>query len=375
MTRCFKLRPLKKDGFCSKSRKTKNQAGGILNVFRGLDFSSDKEFGQRAAFCRGLMPVLWGLALILMAAALPACTFIEVNLGPKTAPLLERTLMGEGEAKVLLVDISGVMLTGKPGRSIFFQGGEDMVTRLAEELDRAAEDPDIKALLVRIDSPGGAVTVADQMHHLLLRHKSKTKTKLVACLMGVAASGGYYVALAADRIVAQPTTVTGSIGVISLQLNVSGLMGKLGVKAEAVKSAPLKDMWSPFKPATDEERRIMQELIDELFTRFKTVVRQGRPGMTPEQYKQAVTARVFTAGQALKLGLVDGLAYPEEAFEAAKEMAGVTEAKLVTYHRPGAYRPNIYAGDPMGLFRGRVQDFPYLAGTPQLMYLWLPGIQ
>lgn len=275
-----------------------------------------------------------------------------------------------------MIDISGVMFeSGHRHMAPPWSARGNMPARLTEELDRARKDPQVKALLVKINSPGGPVSTADIIYHQIKRYRKETGVKTVAVLMGVAASGGYYAALAADKIVALPTTITGSIGVISLRLNLAGLMDRYGVKAEAVKSAPLKDMWSPFRPASPQERRIMQGMIDEFFARFKSLVKENRPGMSPAQLKRATNAQVFTASQALELGLIDGLAYPDEAFETAFKLAGLEEARLVAYHRPGAYRANVYAQGRPSWAGPDMAELLGLAGAPQFMYLWLPGLR
>ena len=313
-------------------------------------------------------------AALAMVLALTACNLVEINLGPKAQPLVERTVSGQGRAKVLLIDVSGVMFVGAARNPLSpFGPAADMVSRLAEELDAARRDPDVKALLVRIDSPGGTVAAADLVHHELERYKKEARVPVVAAMMGVCASGGYYAAMAADRVTALPSTVTGSIGVISVKLDLSGIMDKVGVRTETVKTAVYKDMWSPFRPATEEERRLMQGLIDDFFRRFKEVVRQGRPRMTPSQLAEATTAKVFTASQALALGLIDQIAYPDEAVGIAKKMAGLTEARVVVYHRPGGYRPTIYSQADPALAPPSLTDLLPLAAAPQLMYLWLPG--
>jgi protease-4 len=264
------------------------------------------------------------------------------------------------------------MAEGQLSRGLWpWSGGENLLARLAEELDKAAQDEAVKALLVKIDSPGGTTAAADLIHHQLRLFRERTKRPLVALLMGLAASGGYYAALAADEIHALPSTLTGSIGVISLRLNIAGLMERLGVQAEAVKTGPHKDMWSLFRPAGEEERRIMEGLIDSAFTRFKGLVAERRPRMSPVQVAQASDGRLFTAAQALALGLIDGLAYPDQAFEAAKRLAGLKEASLVVYHREGARRASLYAAVE-GPEQAR-PDLLTLSGGPYLMYLWLPG--
>lgn len=315
----------------------------------------------------------WSVVLAAVLVVLQGCTMVRVDLGPRMEPLEERVLAGSGSDKVLMVDLSGVMYLGGPTRSRApWSRGEDMVSRLAEELETARKDPSIKALLVRIDSPGGTVAAADVIYHEIDSYKRDANVKVVADLMSVAASGGYYAALAADRIVALPTTVTGSIGVITIKLDLEKVMGRIGVKTETVKSGLYKDLWTPFRPSSDEERRIMQEMIDDMFARFLAKLKTGRPKMTEAQVQTAATARTFTAGQALKLGLIDELAYPQEAFEAAKKLAGLDEARLVVYHRPGAWRGSIYAQAPATADSGF--DGLDMLTSPQMMYLWMPGI-
>jgi protease-4 len=243
---------------------------------------------------------------------------------------------------------------------------------MAEELDRARGDPQVKALLIKINSPGGSAAVADMIYHQIWRYRQETGVKIVANLMEVGASGGYYIALTADYITALPTTLTGSIGVVSLRLDLSRLMDKVGVEAEAVTSGRLKDMWSPFRPSTDEERRIMQSIIDEGFQQFRSLLIERRPDMTPDQIERAATARIFSASQALELGLIDAIAYPDEAFEAAMKAAGLEKARLVAYHRPQSYRANIYS--PAVRPAVSLSTALSLASAPRLMYLWLPGL-
>ena len=315
-----------------------------------------------------------GVVVILLAMSLSACTLLRVELGPSQAPLAEQTISGTGADKVLLIDISGFLMVGDPSLiSTPFSAKENLVARLAEELALARKDKRIKAVFLRIDSAGGTVTASDLIYHQLSKYREETGVKIVACLMGVAASGGYYSALAADEIVALPTTMTGSIGVISLKLNLAGLMDKLGVQTDTIKSAPLKDMWSPFKPASAEERRIMQSLIDELFGRFRGLVKERRPKMTEPQLKQAATARVFSARQALDLGLVDAIGYPEEALDRAKKLAGIDDARLVAYKRAGSGPANIYAQSLTEPASG-LQQLLSLGAAPRMMYLWLPGM-
>ena len=194
--------------------------------------------------------------------------------------------------------------------------------------------------------------------------------------MDLGTSGGYYIAAAADTVMAHPSSVTGSIGVIMLTINARGLLEKVGVEANAVTSGPRKDMGSPFRVMTAEERTIFQGLIDSFYQRFLSVVQEGRPNLQMEQIKKLADGRIYTGEQAKASGLVDEIGYLEDAIELAKKQAKITEARVITYHRPGEYSNNVYSRllapgplsslaefDVMALARG---------GTPQFMYLWMP---
>jgi protease-4 len=230
--------------------------------------------------------------------------------------------------------------------------------RVKEELEKASKDSHIKALVLRINSPGGTVSGSDVIWHELKAFKEEKKMPVVACLTGLATSGGYYVAQAADHIVAYPTCVTGSIGVIALKFNVKGLMDKVGVGDDLVKSGKWKDFWSPFRPATPEERQMMQEVIDHFYKSFVEVVAQGRK-KNLEDTRRVADGRIFTSAQAKDLGLVDRIGYLDDALKLAHDLAGLKEAKVVRYHRPGSYRPTIYSMLP---------DLEMAA--PQFLYLW-----
>src|SRR6202795_4332086 len=168
-----------------------------------------------------------------------------------------------------------------------------MLVRIREELKKAGDDREVRALIVRINSPGGAVTASDIVFRELTMFKQRARVPVVAVMMDVAASGGYYVALAADTIVAHPTTVTGSIGTILISLNAEGLMQKLGVAATAIKSAEHKDMGSPFRALTPEERAIFQGVIDDLQRQFLAKV-IDRHKLAPEIARKLADGRVYT---------------------------------------------------------------------------------
>ena len=247
---------------------------------------------------------------------------------------------------------------------------------VVEQLERLGRDPSVHAVVIRLDSPGGGVAASQEIYEAVQKVRKEDKP-VVASLAGVAASGAYYVACAADTIVANPGTLTGSIGVIMLTVNARGLLEKVGVEANAITSGPRKDMGSPFRTMTAEEKAIFQSVIDSFYQRFLSVVQEGRPQLSGDQIKKLADGRIYSGEQAKAAGLVDDIGYLDEAIERAKKNAGLTEARIVTYRRHGEYQNNIYSrvlSGGSGLSNLANMDLLSLVrgGSPQFMYLWMP---
>jgi protease-4 len=318
------------------------------------------------------------LAVVLLAAvvALTGCSVISLDLTPRLRPLEEETVEGHGTSKILLTDISGFISEDPPSSGLGLGPAAPRVpllVRVREELTKAAEDKHVRALVLRLNTPGGTVTASDIIYRELMLFRERTRVPIVAVLMDVAASGGYYIALGADTIVAHPTTVTGSIGTILVTANVEGLMQKLGVGATTVKSGAHKDMGSPFRTLTAEERAIFQGVIDELQRQFVAKVVERR--RLPEETARALAdGRIYTAPQALGHRLVDSIGYVPDAIEAAKRAAGVTEAKVIVYKRPRQYRATYYAqARTESTALEGLSQFAAAAGVgPKFLYLWSP---
>ena len=278
--------------------------------------------------------------IFLLSIFLSGCVVITL---PTAEPLIEKVIGGEGDAKVLLIDISGI-ITDSDRKDAVFSTKQNMTARIREELDKASVDEDVRAVVLRIDSPGGAVTTSDIIAHEIKKFREKKKVPVIAELMDVAASGGYYIAAASDRIIAHPTTVTGSIGVVAFSVNASGLLEKVGITNQTIKSGDKKDIGSLLRPMTGDERIIIQSIIDDLYERFLDIVMDGRKGsFTRDELKKIADGRVYTARQALDLKLIDEIGYLDDAVEAAKSKAGIKEARLITYAPPRSYRNNIYS--------------------------------
>ncbi len=287
------------------------------------------------------MVVLLVLLFCLVGCGTPSFLITPVA---NTSTLQEHVVQpGRGLAppKVLIVEIEGMLMNARSGG--FLQPTENPVSRLAQELDRAAGDDRVKAVVLRINSPGGTVTASDTMYQLVRDFKEKTQKPVIAATQEVAASGGYYVALAADEIIAHPTSVIGSIGVIFNTFDFAGTMSKIGMRSEAIKSGPLKDMGSPFRALADSERQVMQGMVDEYYQRFVAIVRAHR-NITDEKTLALVTdGRVFSGEQARALGLVDQTGQLGQAIERAKTLAQAPNARVVLYKRPYGYSGSIYA--------------------------------
>ena len=259
-------------------------------------------------------------------------------------PLEERVIEGKGPNKILLLDISGIISEERQSRGMGLKEELSMVDRLKEELKKAESDKMIRGIIVRINSPGGTVTASDIVYHELREFKKKTGAKVIASLMDTATSGGYYVAVAADSIIAHPTTITGSIGVIVLKFNVQELLSKIGVEEESITSGDKKDLMSPFRPTTPEEREILQTIIDKLHHRFIDVIEQGRPALTRAAITRIADGRIFTSDQALEAKLIDGIGYLDDTINMLRDDLGMQDTSVIVYYRPGSYRGTIYSG-------------------------------
>ena len=270
-------------------------------------------------------------ALVMVAASKGSPTPVRSR-----KPFVEKFVGGDKSAsdRVLVVRVDGVM-SNTPERRLMTEG-IGMVDRVTKILEQAESDGRVKAVLLCVNSPGGAITSADVMYDRLVAFRTSTKRKMVALLEDVAASGGYYVAAATDRIVAHPTTLTGSIGVIMPLISLKGVLDKIGVKPQPIKSRPLKDMGAFYRELTDQERTLLQAIVAELYDRFVTVVqdgatRRGAARLTRKKILALADGRVFTGEQAAANGLVDETGYLHDAVAAVKKLAGLKRVRLVRY--------------------------------------------
>lgn len=319
----------------------------------------------------------WRVAPLLACVGALGCITIHLP-GTRIEPLVETVVEGgdDATAKILLLEIDGVIRETPESTNFFGGPQEGMVGRLREELDRARADREIRALLLRIHSPGGTVTGSDQLYREILRFKREREVPVLAQLMGIATSGGYYVALAADEIHAEPTSVTGSIGVIFSGLNVAGLMEKIGVEDQTLTTGDFKDSGSMLRRMRPEERAQLQSVLDDLYARFVEVVDEGRDGLDAEQVRELADGRIYSARQALELGLIDAIAPLDDTLGRVRELAGIDSARLVTYHRTNEHASNFYSRPPRPAPapRARLLPEPFDGRGPAFLYLWAPGV-
>jgi protease-4 len=323
------------------------------------------------------MKIRYLLMVLVVLAAPVGCSLPQINLFPQAGPLKEMVLEGTGEQKVLVLSINGP-ISDQPKEKLL-RSRPGMVQELVSHLKLAEKDSNIKAVLLKVNSPGGPVTVSDILYHEISSFKERTGVKLVVSMMNVAASGGYYLSLPADWIMAHPTSLTGSVGVIFMRPGVSGFMEKYGFAMNVNKSGESKDMGSPFRDSNETDEAIFQELTDQIAERFYRLVQKHR-NLTAEQMRQVASARIYLAPDARKIGLVDEIGYLKDALAKSKSLAGLgADAKVITYRRYESKEDNIYnpaMQEGVGGPNAVIPNLTQWAGIPEagFYYMWPSAI-
>jgi protease IV len=252
-----------------------------------------------------------------------------------------------GGDKVAVIRIEGVILDAR---------------ETIEELRHYRDNPSVKAIVLRIDSPGGAVVPSQEIFEEVQKTRAEGKIKLVTSMGNVAASGGYYIAAATDRIVANPGTLTGSIGVIMELANIKDLLEKVGVKSVVIKSGRHKDMASPFRAMTEQDRALLQSVLDDVHTQFIEAVANGR-ALEVEQVKTLADGRIFTGKQAQSVKLVDELGDLHDAIKLAAGLVGISgEPRVLETRKRFSWRELLDS-----LFSGKLT--PLVPSNISLKYL------
>jgi len=307
----------------------------------------------------------------------PVSAQVTADLAPRrnAEPVTEMTVMGRelpaSSPKVALIDVDGLLvntnLTGP------YSAGENPVDLFREKLDAAAADPKVRAVVVRINSPGGGVTATDLMWQQLRSFRQRTGVPVVAYLMDVGTGGAYYLACAADVICAHPTSITGGIGVILNLYNLQDAMAQFNLFPQPIKAGEQMDMGSQLGPLSDEARQWLQGMADEFHGRFREVVLSSRH-QVPRDDPTIFDGRVFTASQAKARGLIDQIGYLEDAIRLAEARAGCAQARVVMYHRPDdpARSPFAITSNAPATGKFLPVSIPGLERSrlPAFLYLW-----
>ena len=263
------------------------------------------------------------LILVLAFSVLLNLVLLIGSMGGGATTQQHTIRTGKTTEKIAVVPLKGII-------------DSNSSTQFARFMEQAENDKSVKAIVIEIDSPGGTVTASDEIYNRIKSFKAKKSVPVVVSMASLATSGGYYAACGADHVVAQPTTFTGNIGVLMPRYNFSKLMEKYGVEETTIVSsgAKFKNAGSSFRPETPEEKAYMQELADSAFTQFKKVVSQGRSSKLKGNIEDIANGKVYTANDALNLGLIDQIGYLDDAQTVAQTSAGLTNPTVVRYHDP-----------------------------------------
>lgn len=298
-----------------------------------------------------------------------------VNDNNAVTPVAARTLQGTGQCsdcRIALIDVDGVLLNRNV--QVLAVNGENPVSIFREKLDAAAADPNVRGLVLRINSPGGGVTACDMMRRDLLDFRQRKSIPVVACLMDVSTGGAYYLATACDRIVAHPTTLTGGLGVILNLYNLQDTLAQFNIQPETIKIGDQVDLGTPTAVLTPEAKATLKGIAEQFATRFRETIVTAR-GIPAVNAQQLFDGRIVAAPQAQQFGLVDDLGYLDDAIEATRQMACV-DASVVMYRRnndraftPYDITPNLPIQNSIipvnlpGLNRNQL---------PTFLYMWQP---
>ncbi|MDF7808286.1 signal peptide peptidase SppA [Pontiellaceae bacterium B12219] len=268
---------------------------------------------------------------------------------------------GGGETKVVRIGLQGVIMRGRQERLFGYE--PDMVESVLSQIRAATIDEQVEAILLEVDSPGGAVTPSDEIYAALEQFKREDESRIVMVFVrDLCASGGYYAAMAGDYIMAEPTAIVGSVGVIMQTLNMEGLGEKLGLSSVTIASGANKDMLNPFEPVNPEHIEMLQTLVNSMQERFASIVEDSR-GL---ESRELLDGRVFNVAQALEYNLIDGVGYLQDAVDKLADLLDVDDLYVVRYTRPMSFFESMF-----GAKSPKIPDFQAVQ-APRFLYLWKP---
>jgi protease IV len=327
------------------------------------------------------------IVLGMIAAAMCGCrhplqmiaetrAIVHPSVAEDRGPLADMPVIpadGPSCAKIALIDVDGLLVNAPlTGLSSL---GENPVAIFRERLDRIEADHCFRAVVVRINSPGGGVTASDIMWRDLSAMKCRTHLPVVACLVDVATGGGYYVATAADQIVAHPTTITGGMGVILNLYNLQDAMAQFNIVGAPIKAGKHVDLGTPIAAIDDDARRILQQIADQYHDRFREVVRTARPEHDPSK-EEDFDGRIFLAEEALNRRLVDSIGYLDDAVALARQMGCAPDAQVVMLHRCNDAVRSPHGTSPNSPIQSSILPVSMpgweRAQMPAFLYMWQP---
>jgi protease IV len=237
---------------------------------------------------------------------------------------------GDEFNKIAVLEVNGTIQDTGEDVGSFFQSPAYNHRAFLEELNQVKDDPEVKGIIIRVNSPGGGVVESAEIHDRLVEIQKETKKPVYISMGSMAASGGYYISAPADKIFASPETLTGSLGVIMQGINYQGLAEKYGVDFVTIKSGPYKDIMSPTREMTEEERKILQSMINNSYEGFVKVISEGR-NIPISEVKRIADGRIYDGRQAKELNLIDGFGYFDDVIEMMKKDLKIEDAKVVKY--------------------------------------------
>lgn len=308
------------------------------------------------------LSILFNLILVLVVAS-------TSKSGSSPSMVDEVAVSGRGKNKIAVIRMNGTIMGGRSRNNIVG------ARTFSSEIARARKDKSVRGVLLLVNSPGGSVSASDQMHHAMLKLKKSGKPSVVL-MRSVCASGCVYATASASKLYAEPTTITGSIGVIMSALNFAGLMEKHGVKSVVIASKKNKALLSPFLPVQDEHKTILKSLVDDMYGRFTGIVSKYRK-IPKDKLAAFADGRVFSATDAKKYGLIDGIGYIEKAKRSILKLTGLKKARFVKYKRRLGLSDFLRGYAQLPEHMKQAAKKPSLhdlmqQSSPKMYYLWNP---
>jgi len=305
------------------------------------------------------------LAIALLGMLLAKCRPVEKDYPQDEMPKLDETWsFGSGNVKVVRIPLDGVIMRAE--EEGFFTARSDMVESILTQIRVAEHDPDMRAIILEVNSPGGGVTPSDEIYNALRGFRaSRPDRRVVVFIRDLGASGAYYAAMAGDFIIAEPTAVVGSIGVIMQTMNFQGLSEKIGITDVTIKSGANKDMLNPFQPVNTNQVALLQALIDDMQARFSGIVVAGRK-LDAKASAGLFDGRIFSASDALNKGLIDEIGYWNDALARTAQLLDTGALRVVRYEPQRTFFEQLIEGkSPVVLPNLKLH-------SPQFLYLWKP---